>query len=97
MLYVRTPHESNDRIALDKQRHLINNFKLATSLGAEVIVVEKRDVSTAIIEEAEKRNITTICLGKPHLSLPMVILATNLFNKLLKKLNATDIDVVILS
>ncbi len=97
VLYVRTPRESNDRIALDKQRHLINNFKLATSLGAEVVIVESRDISTTIIQEAERRGITTICLGKPHLNLFRVIWATHLFNTLLKKLNATDIDVVILS
>jgi hypothetical protein len=30
-----------DRIKLDKQRHLINNFKLATELGAEVTKREK--------------------------------------------------------
>lgn len=97
VLYVRTPRESNDRIALDKQRHLINNFKLATSLGAEVVIVENSDISTTIIQEAERRGITTICLGKPHLSLFRVIRATHLFNNLLKKLNATEIDVVILS
>jgi len=97
VLYVRTPRESNDRIALDKQRYLINNFKLATSLGAEVVIVENRDISTTIIQEAERRGITTICLGKPHLSLFGVIRATQLFNNLLKKLNTTEIDVVILS
>lgn len=97
VLYVRTPREGNDRIALDKQRHLINNFKLATSLGAEVVVVEDRDISNTIMREAERRGITTICLGKPHLSLLKVILATNPFNKLLTKLQATEIDVVIFS
>jgi len=97
VLYVRTPREGNDRIALDKQRHLINNFKLATSLGAEVVVVEERDISNTIIREAERRGITTICLGKPHINLFRVILATNPFNKLLTKLQATEIDVVIFS
>lgn len=37
VLYVQTPEENADKIALDKQRHLINNFKLATELGAEII------------------------------------------------------------
>jgi two-component system, OmpR family, sensor histidine kinase KdpD len=97
VLYVRTPRESNDRIALDNQRHLINNFKLATSLGAEVVIVESRDISATIIQEAERRGITTICLGKPRLNLFRVIRATHLFNTLLKKLNATEVDVVILS
>lgn len=97
VLYVQTPKESADRIALDKQRHLINNFKLATELGAEIIKVENSNVSKAIIEMCEQRKITTICIGKPHLSLMHIILATNVFNGLLKKLSVNDIDLVILS
>lgn len=37
VLYVQTPAERMDRIPLDKQRHLLNNFKLAVEMGAEVI------------------------------------------------------------
>lgn len=97
VLYVETPKENPDRIALDKQRHLINNFKLATELGAEIIKEKNNNIAKAIINEAEQRKVTTICIGKPHLSLIRVILATNLFNELLKKLTANDIDLVILS
>ncbi|MEP7259407.1 MAG: sensor protein KdpD, partial [Flavitalea sp.] len=77
--------------------HLINNFKLATELGAEIIKVENRLIAKAIMEQAEERNITTICIGKPHFSLLKVILATNVFNELLKKLSRNNIDLVILS
>jgi two-component system, OmpR family, sensor histidine kinase KdpD len=97
VLYVQTPAEKPDKIALDKQRHLINHFKLATELGAEIIKVENKQVAKAIMEQCEERNITTICIGKPHLSLLKVILATNVFNELLKKLSANSIDLVILS
>ncbi len=97
VLYVQVPKESADKIALDKQRHLINNFKLATELGAEIIKVESSTVAKAIAEQAVERNITTICVGKPHISLLKVILATNVFNELLKKLSSNDIDLVILS
>lgn len=97
LLYVQTPTESTDKIALDKQRHLINNFKLATELGGEIIRVESPHVSRTIMEVAEQRQITTICIGKPHMSLFKVILATNIFNQLLKKLSVSEIDLVILS
>jgi two-component system, OmpR family, sensor histidine kinase KdpD len=97
VLYVQTPAESSSKIALDKQRHLINNFKLATELGAEIIKVENSNIAKAIIEQCEERKITTICVGKPHLSLTRIILATNVFNELLKKLSANDVDLVILS
>ena len=46
---------------------------------------------------AAEREITTICIGKPHLNLFQVILRTTIFNQLLKNLAATETDLVILS
>lgn len=97
VLYVQTPKESADKIPLDKQRHLINHFKLATELGAEIIKVENAEIVKAIMQQAEERKISTICIGKPHFNLLKIILATNVFNELLKKLSSSDIDLVILS
>ena len=97
VLYVETSKEHPNKIALDKQRHLINNLKLATELGAEIIKVKNQRVSTAIIQQIELRNITTVCLGKPKLNLIQIILATNVFNQLLKKLSSLHVDVIILS
>lgn len=97
VLYVQTPAEAPDKIPLDKQRHLINNFKLATELGAEIIKIESPNIAKVIMEQSDERQITTICIGKPHLSLFRLILATNVFNELLKKLSSSDIDLVILS
>ncbi|MDB5256689.1 MAG: Osmosensitive channel His kinase sensor [Chitinophagaceae bacterium] len=97
VLYVQTPKENSDRIPLDKQRHLINNFKLATELGAEVIRRESANVADSIVEVAEQHKITILCIGKPHLNLFRVILSTTLFNKLLKKLSSSETDLVILS
>ena len=97
LLYVQTPKEDGDKIGLAAQRHLINNFKLATELGAEVVRVKQHNIAKGIMEVAGSHAITTICIGKPHLSLYSVILSTAVFNQLLNKLAASDIDVVILS
>lgn len=97
VLYVQTPKESLDKIALNKQRMLINNFKLATELGGTVIRVQNKNVATAIIEQAKKMKITTVCIGKPRISLIGVIFSTNLFNGLLRHLSIVDIDLVILT
>jgi two-component system sensor histidine kinase KdpD len=43
VLYVQTPSERLDRIPLDKQRHLLNHFKLAVELGAEVIQAQSEE------------------------------------------------------
>ncbi|WP_298146484.1 sensor protein KdpD [Flavobacterium sp.] len=97
VLYVQTPAESSSKIPLDKQRHLINHFKLATELKADIIKIESASVAKTIIEQAELRKITTVCIGKPHFSLLRIILSTNVFNQLLKKLSSSHIDLVILS
>ena len=97
LLYVQTAKEAGDRIGLAAQRHLINNFKLATELGADVVRVSGNNIAKAIMEVVESHSITTICIGKPHLSLYNVIMSTAVFNQLLNKLAASDIDIVILS
>ena len=97
VLYVQTSKESPNKIALDKQRHLINNFKLATELGAEIIKIENDNVSKAIIDQCDERRITTICIGKPHPNFWKMIMATNIFSELLKKLSSSEMDLVILS
>lgn len=97
VLYVQAPRESSTRIPLAAQRHLINNLKLATELGAEVIQVRDARVAEAIISTALEKRATTVCIGKPHISLFRIILQTNLFNQLLKTLSSNDIDLIILS
>ncbi len=97
VLYVQTPKEDSDKIPLAAQRHLINNFKLATELGAEVINLKDESIANAIVKTAEEKSITTVCLGKPHMSLLKIIMSTAIFNQLLNKLSASDTDIIILS
>jgi two-component system, OmpR family, sensor histidine kinase KdpD len=97
LLYVQTPREDANRIGLAAQRHLINNFKLATQLGAEIIRIKHTNIAQGIIRVAEEKDITTVCLGKPHLNLFNVIMNTAVFNQLLNKLSEAEIDIVILS
>ena len=82
---------------MDKQRHLINNFKLATQLGAEVIKIESSNITDAMLNIVEQKNITTVCIGKPHFNLFKVILSTTIFRRLLNSLSKSNVDLVILS
>lgn len=97
VLYVQSDSESLDKIKLDKQRHLINHFKLATELGAEVVKVKNNNITKAIMDMVTEREITTLCIGKPHLNIFQVMLRTAIFNQLLRNLAAKEIDMVILS
>ncbi|HNJ29679.1 MAG TPA: sensor protein KdpD [Ferruginibacter sp.] len=97
VLYVQTPRESMEKIPLSAQRHLINNFKNATELGAEVLQQQSSNVAGAIMATVTEKQITTVCIGKPRLHLFQVILKTNVFNQLLKTLSKNDVDLIILS
>jgi two-component system, OmpR family, sensor histidine kinase KdpD len=97
VLYVQAPKESSDRINLTLQRQLINNFKLATELGAKVVQKKNSNIALSIAETCDELKITTVCIGTPHFKLWRVILSTNVFNQLLKKLAQSKIDLLILS
>jgi len=97
VLYVQSDRERLDKIRLDKQRHLINHFKLATELGAEVVKVTNNHIPQAIIAMVAQRDITTICIGKPHLNIFQIILRTAIFNQLLRSMATRDVDIVVLS
>jgi len=97
LLYVQTANESSDKINLASQRHLLNNFKLAAQLGGEVLKVKNDNIARAIWETAEKYDVTTICLGKPHFKFYQLVMKTAVFTQLLNKMSQTHIDLVILS
>ena len=97
VLYVQTSNESSDKINLASQRHLINNMKMATQLGGEVLKIKSDNIAKTIWETADKYDITTICIGKPRFKFYQLIMKTAVFTQLLKKMSKTDIDLVILS
>lgn len=97
LLYVQTSNESSDKINLASQRHLINNMKLATQLGGEVLKVKSDHVAKTIWQTAEKYEATTICIGKPHFKFYQLVMKTAVFTQLLNKMSKTDIDLIILS
>ena len=96
VLYVQTAREAGDKIGLATQRHLINNFKLATQLGAEVVKIKAEDVAQTIVEVARQKQVTTVCMGKPHLSFKQYLFNRSLFSKLLQYL-PLDTDLHILA
>jgi len=100
VLYVQTPSENVENIGLEAQRHLINNFQLATELGGKVIKIENKNIVNTIAQVAEENQITTVCVGVPHFKLWKIwqfILRGNTFYDLLRKFEKSDTDVIILS
>jgi len=97
VLYVQTPKENTNKIPLDKQRFLINNFKLATELGGQVIQVQGKDVPANIVDQVLQMKITTLCIGRPYWPFLRILWAMGIFRRLLKKLEKIQVDLIILS
>jgi two-component system sensor histidine kinase KdpD len=95
VLYVQTPMEESDKINLASQRHLINNFKMATELGASVIKKQGKDIARIITDTAIEHECRMIIIGKPHFSFWSFLLNRNLIDKILKY--SDEIDIVLVS
>lgn len=93
-LYVQMPSESPDRINLSVQRHLLNNFKLVTELGGELVQVSSSDIVQTIIDVCRERHITTVCIGQPNLNFSK-ILKLHRYSYFLRKLSEMDIKLII--
>lgn len=93
-LYVQMPSESPDRINLSVQRHLLNNFKLVTELGGELVQVSSSDIVQTIIDVCRERHITTVCIGQPNLNFCKV-LKLHRYSYFLRKLSEMDIKLII--
>jgi len=97
VLYVRTPSEQNDNISLAAQRYLINNFKLATQLGADVIQHDAKTVIEGIIDVCNTSQISTVCIGKPKIKWSNMLFAAFRYRHLFNALSKSNIDLIILS
>jgi len=90
-IYVETSHELNDkeRGSLDK------NINLAKQLGIQFRIVTNTDIVKAIVDFAQKENITHIIIGKPRdRNLLALFMLGNFVNRLIRY--SGNIDVYIL-
>lgn len=97
VLYIQRSSENPEKIALNKQRYLINNFNLAQELGAKVIRLKENSVHKGILEYVIEHNITTVCIGKPHPGFWRGIFGYSWIYTLMNRLNERQIDIIILS
>lgn len=95
VLYVKTKNEDSARIDLKTQRKLLENMKWAKQLGAVIITLSAEDVPEAIYNKASELQITNIVTGRPTFSLWRQLTGKNYFDKLLKLLHDTEIDVIV--
>ena len=64
-VYVRRKEEAPERIDPDRQRKLLDMFRLAKLLGAEVEVIEGEDVAETLVNFAQTHRVRHAVFGKP--------------------------------
>ncbi|HET9135661.1 MAG TPA: sensor protein KdpD, partial [Candidatus Kapabacteria bacterium] len=97
VVFVETPDLAAEKIDLAVQRHLINNFKLATELGAHVDTIKNPDAVKAIGEYARQKNIQLLVVGKPAPKRFPKLLGSTIVDKLIDELEQDEIDIQIVS
>lgn len=98
VLYVETPDKPFENLDLTLQRHLINNFKLATELGAISEKVKHKSIVEGIISYTADKGITKIVIGRPGKEISIKkIIRGNIMNKLIDALKDTDCDLEIVT
>ena len=97
VLYVQIRKENPDKIALDKQRFLINNLNFAQEMGAQVVKKTGNSISEAILDFVQENKITTVCIGKPHHNFFQQFFRLNWFHNFVNVMMNEKVDIIILS
>lgn len=97
VLYVKIPSENDDRIGLSDQRHLINNFNLATQLGGEVIQYEASNPVDGIMDICRKQPFSIVCIGRPGLHLRRFVSSSLRLHRLLSFLSESGSYLIIIA
>ena len=97
VVYVQTAKNSMSKINSEYQRKLINNFKLAVELGADVIKLKSNNVAEAITNFAKDKEVGLILFGKPHMTFSSRLFRRSLYREILKKTEFLNIDIIMVS
>ncbi len=97
VLYVQTETESADKINLALQRHLINNMKLATQLGAKVVKQKDNNIVSCILNFAQEKGLNRIVIGNRKKSGIKDLFSPNISNKLIHASANHNIDIIIVA
>ncbi len=97
VVYVRTDKEKIENIDPKVQRYLLNNFKLATELGAEVEIIDSNEIAKSIVEYAKKKEAALIIIGKPQYTILYRLKPKNFFRELSSLTSKENIDILLVS
>lgn len=92
MLYVQTSAETSTRINLADQRHLINNFQMATELGGQLIKVKSDEIAEEVLRVVKENQITLVVFGVTSGSTWERMFKKSITSQIITKLAESDTD-----
>ncbi len=97
VVYVQTDKEKIEKINPKMQRFLLNNFKLAVELGAEVKEINSNEKAKSIVEFAKEKEASLIVIGKPVFSILYRLRPKNFFRELTSLTSNENIDILLVT
>lgn len=97
VVYIQTEKEKTDKIDPRMQRYLLNNFKLAAELGAEVKEISSNQIAKSLVEFAKSKEAALIVIGKPKFTILYRLKPNNLFRELSALTSKEHIDILLVS
>ena len=97
VVYIQTEKEKTDKIDPRIQRYLLNNFKLAAELGAEVKEISSNEIAKSLVEYAKSKEAALIVIGKPKFTILYRLKPNNLFRELSALTSKEHIDILLVS
>lgn len=97
VVYVQTDKEKIEKINPMMQRFLLNNFKLAVELGAEVKEINSDEKAKSIVEFSKEKEASLIVIGKPEFSILYNLKPNNFFRELSSLTSKENIDILLVS
>ncbi len=97
VLYIQTDKEKIEKIDTKVQRQLLNNFKLAAELGAEVVELNSNKIAPAIVDFAKTKEAGLIVIGRPDFNFIYNLNPGNFFRELSSLTSKEDIDILMVS
>ncbi len=94
VVYVRTEHETPQRIDTPALRSLADNITLAKELGAQVVRLEGNDVADALARFARERKVTHAIFGRTRLPAWRERLRGSIIDRFMRLVPEVDVVVV---
>ncbi len=93
-VYVETPKEEPGRIDPMTHATLLENIRLAESLGAEVIKLKGSDVADELLKFANENEITHVIFGQSARSRWEIIFKGSIINRFLREVQDASVHVI---